>query len=346
MSALDRQQDVIQKAADLGLDWRQRPTFAIIAYCQCRIAGWLERNPGVRSLDKLEALICGKLGLVFEEFRSDEELDEIIARYVAKGEIVFESQRAAFGPDTFATLIRRDNASPECADRFVAIIDCRGEKASRRFFTRWHEIAHVLTLVDGQMALPFHRSTVKRDPVEQLMDKIAAEIGFYDPIFRPAVEVAVEKAGALGLSLVDQIQESMCPTASFQATLIAVVNRVSTPAVSLEAGPGLKRSEWELVNNPGLFPELRPVPELRVLTVGGNEAARRARLRIHRNMRVPETSMISQIFNDPAINGDVRASESLSTWVTSGGGAIDNRTAIVEARRRGDSIIALISLVK
>lgn len=347
MSVIDRDQKVIQMAADLGLDWRETPTEAIIEFCKRRIAGWLSGASDVRTLDDLESLVCEKLWLVMEEFSTDDELDAIIAKYVAKGEYVFVTQRDELGPETFATLIRRDNATPECHDQFVAIIDCRGDKAARRFFTRWHEIAHVLTLVRGQMALPFHRSTINRDPIEQLMDKIAAEVGFFDDLFAPVVRTAVERAGGLNFDLVEQIRASDCPRASFHATLIAVATRAPVPAVTIEAGLGWKKGERDMINAPGLFPELKPQPMLRVLAAGGNELARTAGLRFHLNMRVPQTSVIAHL-RDPAVTDaaiTLRSVESLSDWTTSGGGSIGDGDVLVEARRHGDKVIALITRV-
>ncbi len=345
MSAIDRDQKVIQMTADLGLDWREAPTEAVLTFCKQRIAGWLSDAPDVRTLDDLEALVCKKQRLVIEEFSSDDELDAVIAKYVAKGEYVFAAQRDGFGPETFATLIRRENATPSCADQFVAMIDCRGGKAARRFFTRWHEIAHVLTLVRGQMALPFHRSTINRDPIEQLMDKIAAEIGFFDDLFAPIVRTVVKRAGGLSFDVVEQIRTSNCPRASFHATLIAIVARAPVPAVSIEAGLGLKKGERGFDSAPSMFPELKPQPMLRVLAAGGNELARTAGLRFHLNMRVPPTSVIA-LLSDQAVTdaaATMRSVESLSDWTTSGGGPIGKGDVVIEARRHVGKVIALIT---
>jgi hypothetical protein len=347
MTTIDRHHEVIQMAANLGLDWKTAPTAAIINFCKERIAGWVAGASDIQTLDELEALVCHKLRLTIDEFSSDEELDSVIAKYVGKGEFVFATQRDGFGPETFATLIRRENATPTCPDQFVALVDCRGEKAHRRFFTRWHEIAHVLTLVRGQMALPFHRSTTNRDPVEQLMDKIAAEVGFFDDIFGPGVRSAIAEAGgSLSLDLVEQIRSTQCSRASFLATLIAVVTRAPVPAVSIEAGWGYKKSERRLLRTPGLFPEVEPKAELRVLTVGCNEAALQAGLRIHQNMRVPATSVIARVIEDPIAWGarmPLKAVESLEDWTTSSGGPIGEGKVTVEARRHGDHVIALVT---
>ena len=54
---------------------------------------------------------------------------------------------------TYGALVQRRNAGPTDPDRFVAVIDSRGGKLARRFFTRWHEIAHRLT-TDADMLEP------------------------------------------------------------------------------------------------------------------------------------------------------------------------------------------------
>ena len=61
----------------------------------------------------------------------------------------------------------------------MAVIDCRGGKLARRFFTRWHEIAHRLTThADRGDEEPAYRS--EHDPIERMMDEIAGHVGFYE----------------------------------------------------------------------------------------------------------------------------------------------------------------------
>jgi len=344
VTTLDNAPDVRQMAANLGLDWRLAPTDAIIDYCRNRIAGWVQTSPPIATLGELESMVCRHLRLVMEDFHTDEELDRLIARYVAKGEFVFAAQRDGFDSETFATLIRCDNATPVCPDQFVALIDCRGTKALRRYFTRWHEIAHVLTLVNGQMTLPFHRSRV-RDPIEKLMDTIAAEIGFYQPIFAPAAAAVLCGYASLGFFGVDAVRSAVCPAASFEATLYAVIRHSDTPIVTIEAGLEFKNEERRMIEVPGLFPGLRPEPKLRVIKSSGNDAAKRAGLRIHNHMRVPESSVIAALFHNPLLGGPAgiaKAIENLADWSSSDGKTLRNRRVAVEAQRRGDHVIAII----
>jgi hypothetical protein len=40
------------------------------------------------------------------------------------------------GNPTFGALVKRKHVGYDAPDRFVAVIDCRGGKLARRFFTR------------------------------------------------------------------------------------------------------------------------------------------------------------------------------------------------------------------
>jgi hypothetical protein len=130
----------------------------------------------------------------------------------------------------------------------------------------------------------------------------------------------VESAGDLTFEVVDRIRTTECPRASFHATLIAVAARASVPAVTLNVGWGLKRGEQNLKRDGGLFPQLHAQPMIRVLASGSNEPARLAGLRVFRNMRVPESSIITRLFRDPGSDRagmTVRGVESLGAWTTS-----------------------------
>ena len=113
------------------------------------IDGWVAEAGGVADHRALEALVARKLQMVFEEIRTDGDFDRITDKYArAKRDPVFATMRMRFDDadnPTYGALVRRKNAGADAPDRFVAVIDCRGGKLARRFFTRWHEIAHRLT---------------------------------------------------------------------------------------------------------------------------------------------------------------------------------------------------------
>ncbi len=100
----------------------------------------------------------------------------------------------------------------------VAVIDCRGDKAARVYYTKWHEIAHVLTLADETRTCfkRTHSSLNVEDLEERMMDMIAARLGFL-----PAMTIKFMRAfGDINFEAVDELREQLCPGASRQASLI------------------------------------------------------------------------------------------------------------------------------
>jgi len=333
---------VIALARELGVDWTD-PVNAILRLCHERIAGWVRTASRITSLDELQAMVCIHVSLVFEEFHSDEELAQLIRKYVSLGEKGFAGIKATFGDDVFATLAERHHRKHANEARYVAFIDLRGEKAARCYFTRWHEIAHLLTMVK-QLELPFrHRSSGPRNPIEQLMDVIAGDVGFYEPIFRPAVEAAVAQEGRLTFAVVESIRASLCPQASFHATLIACSKFAPTPVVNLEVGLGLKKAEADVLRSGqmGMFGSSQPEMKLRALVAVGNDAARKARIRISPNMQVPDTSILASLFHDTEDRREAAGRESLLSWRHSDGTPTGGIDVLIEARRLRDKVIAI-----
>lgn len=347
MSKLDREQEIIQLAAGLQVDWQQNAVQNIIALCHQKISLWLKGSAKIKSIRELETLVCRKLKLVFEEVHSDEDLTKIIRKYLALGEPIFSTLKADLDDKTFATLIERRKVNGRSPDRYVAVIDCRDRKAARCFFTRWHEIAHLLTL-QGQLQLPLHRSTTDQSPTERLMDTIAGEIGFYDTLFRPILETEIAAEGDLSFRTIDRVRKRFCPEASFQATSNAAVSRAAVPILSVQVGLGLKKEEQKVIQSAqgNLFKVDRPKEKLRILSVSPNKLVRGTDLQIHRNMEVPKTSILHRLFFEPEAfaDGDAEATENLNTWHHSDKSSLANIEVVIRARRLSGSLIALISL--
>jgi hypothetical protein len=338
---------IMRMASELELDWRRDPVSEIIAYCVRKITGWLKDFGPVHTVADLEGRICERLRLVFEEVWADDELEQVVAKYIGLGEPVFATLRHDLDETTYGACLERRSITGNSYDRYVAVIDCRGGKGNRRYFTKWHEIAHLLTLT-RQLELPFHRST-DRCPVERLMDKIAGEIGFYDPIFRPAVAEAVREVGSLTFEVVDAVRVEHCPDASFQATLIACARRAPGPAVYVEAEMAYKKQELARLRSGqhDLFPRERPAPQLRARVVVPNDKAKAAGLRIDRNMRVPEDSVIHSLWvRGEGLEAGIDADgvESLRDWKHSNGDAVGDLDVRVEARLVPDKVIALVTI--
>ena len=126
---------------------------------------------------------------------------------------------------------------------------------ARRFFTRWHEIAHRLTThADRRRTEPAYRS--EHDPIERLMDEIAGHVGFYGPIFDPAFRAAHGGKALLTFETVEAVIDGGFPDASFQATLFACTRKLPTPVIYLEAAHRATRRRSKRrsrTTRPGLF---------------------------------------------------------------------------------------------
>ncbi len=233
-----------------------------------------------RSIEDLEHLVCERMHLDIVEVWNDDDLTEVIEKYARREkEPSFGVLRRDLDDETFATLIQRKRPPGQQAYHYVAVIDCRGEKSARRFFTRWHEIAHVLTLV-GQLELPLHRSTVRKDPVERMMDLIAGDIGFFEPLFQPVLDAECASERGLSFAAVENVRATFCPSASLEATLHACVNKFASPVILLQAAFGHRAEVQRLLasGQGDLFSGDPPAPQLRVPISTGNPAARAARL--------------------------------------------------------------------
>lgn len=346
MKTLSSEPEIIAMANALHLADGD-PVANIVNFCRNKIEAWVRECGSVRTIWDLEKIVCKKLNLVIEHIWSDDELDSLIKSYVNDGDFVFAHLKKDLDEHTFATLIRRKSHSPKEAARYVAIIDCRGAKGPRRVFTRWHEIAHILTLY-RQMELPLHRSTNEKNATEKMMDIIAGDICFYAPLFVPVLEAKVKLFGRLTFDAVNSVREDFYPEASFQATLNACAAQLRVPVVLLEIGMGLKKTEQRQIESRqiDLLPPKQPKPQLRVLTSMPNPAARNLSLQIPRYMRVPSRSILSKLFKgeiDPAvISGE--AEENLFWWTSSDGGALSPAQVNIQAIKVNDRVVAIVTL--
>jgi hypothetical protein len=346
MTRWEHTTEIRDLAGQLGVG-EGAPVGCILDHCRRRIDGWVAEAGGVTDIDALETLVIRRLQMVFEEIRADEDFDRLTQVYAReKREFVFATMRSKFDEadnPTFGALILRRNATADSPDRYVAVIDCRGNKLARRFFTRWHEIAHRLTThADGGDTEPGYRS--EHDPIERLMDEIAGHIGFYSPIFDPAFRQASEGKSLLTFGLVESIISVAFPTASFQATLFACARRVTTPVIYLEAKLDHKKEVKRKMATPSLFDEEPPPGELRAVKVIPNKAAQDEGFTIPTNMRVPPGTVIHRLF-DAEIQVSDSASEDLSQW-ESRGKSLEARAVVVEGRKVADRVFAIVQPVE
>jgi hypothetical protein len=346
MISLGDQPKIISMAHTLGIHSGDRVE-AIREHCAKRVKAIARKRPA-GSIEELQKQICQELNITMIEVWSDHDIDSIVERF-ARGE-----RDPAFGglgreltDETYATLIQCKTRSEDGTFRYVAAIDCRtSEKAARRTFSGWHEIAHVLTTV-AQLQFPLHRSTKEKDAVEKLMDIIAGDIGFYEPLFLPVLKAELAAERGLTFAVVDRVRQCFCPTASMEATLNACAARTPQPVFTLQAVMKYKAAEErELASGQGeLIPSEKPKPALRVSRAGANSAARARGLHIPKNMRVPAGSIISLAMREEEDHAPRLAVENLNWWRSSDGTALQHASVRVEALRIRDRVFAIVRVL-
>ena len=316
MSRLDQEHDVVALARELGL--RGDPVEAVVRFCEEKIGCWAGDFGGVETVAALEQLVADHLQLVFEEVCSDNDLEQIIAKYVALGEYVFATLRDELGPTTFGLTVKRKRCGPESGDKYVAVIDCRGEKATRRFFTRWHEIAHLLVL-EKELDAPFaDRRTI---PSSGSWTRSPAALGSTSRSSAQSSPASTDRLPSNSRLL----KRSATPT----VTRLASRPRCSPATGRIEIAGGVHRGGDEVQGGRGtaasfqaaeVFADDPPVAKLRVGLAVPNQSAIDCDFRVMPNMRVPECSVIHKLHSD-ATAEQASGEENLGSWEFSDGAA-------------------------
>jgi len=333
---LDNKPQIWTLAADLGLPASGSPCRHILRYTTARIKR-IAKKFCCKTLSELLNATAAEMETTFEEIHSDEDFTRIQRKYLEKGEIAFANLEAELrGPEDFGITLRRTHREP-WETLFVSVIDCRGDKIFRRYFTKWHELAHLLTLTP-QMRLVFkrsHCSSGTRDPEETLMDVIAGEAGFCGDFLPGALK------GGISFESILRIRDECCPDASVQAATIGIAKALPMPCILLEAKMAFRKQESRAFAQLGLeIGEALPKSALRAVHVTVSNAARDAGIRFHKNWRVPAESVIARVFVE---GGHSEADENLSWWTTSDGGKLAPCAVHVEAKKAWDAVQALLA---
>jgi len=344
-----KDESIIKKLAnELGLGRPPDPERAIRTFCLQKVDGIYKRFNGISDLDRFLEIIGSSLGIKFEEVHDEEDLINLKEKYLNRGELIFADLHRQLDDKTDAVLIELVKKE-EWEPSYVAIIDCRGFKKYRSYFSKWHEIGHVLT-TPAQMSFRFRRTPVsKKDPEEQLVDRIAGDLAFYSPIVMPDLLIMAEKEKRITFDIIENLRNKLSPEASRESSIRGTLTRSPFPQLFVIAELGLKKDEERMIRQMDIFPNEINNPiihKLRAVEVIANDAGIKAGLWIYPNMEVPEESIINKIFEDPILALETQTnSEDLSWWKHSRG-RLENRRVWVEALKIGNRVFGLISLLE
>jgi hypothetical protein len=337
ISSLNNSPTIWKLAKDLGIKKIGNPVDDIQKFCEKKINAIQKEFPDCTTLEDLLNLVAAKLKTEFCEINNDRDLENIKSRFINSGEKIFANLETEFTDEVLGITFKRTNREPWELE-FVSVIDCRENKRSRSYFTKWHEIAHLLVLTD-QQRLKFMRTNLqshKVDPEEAMVDIIAGKFGFYQPFVQKSAPNS-----DLTFELIDKMRAELCPESSLQAALIGFVQAWPKPCLLAYCEMALKTNEQNLLDQQKFDFTDRPTPLLRATKITLNRPARDISFRIHRNMRVPKDSVIHDLYE--GYDDFASAEENLSLWESSGGQKLDQISIKIRAIRYCDGVFALIN---
>jgi hypothetical protein len=306
------------------------PTFAddVKAACLARIA------PVVKKLlpctgEDIALGLGEKLCLTFEEVHGPHDVSELEDRYLkGKKELGFAQLRDELNqPGVDALLFQRMHAEEHEPDRWVAVLNLQ-ESASKAYWNRFHELSHRIA-EPPQKILPFRRHQFEAsNPVEALIDSVAAELAFYESTFRPLVE-RYAKQYRLSFDVIDAIRSAYAPTASLLSTIKAIVKYWPRSAAVLTA-------EFRgRLSSPDSDQALRVTPQ------GYNVSAPLSGVAFWPNMRVPMNTPMHDAF---VTGSEQNAVELLANWTTSAGKRLPSVQVFTSARLIKRRVYAVVSV--
>jgi len=321
-------------AADLGLRASEAPVESILGFCRRRMKSILRDFPDCASPAQLTDIAANKLGTVLREINDDRELKDIQQEFLGRGERSFVTLEEELSGEVYGIALKRQYRDP-WEPLYISIIDCRGRKGQRRYHTKWHELGHLLILTD-QSRLAFRRT---HDPVhpksaeESVVDVIAGEFSFYEPMLRPFMK------GEISFNGIEAIRRECCPEASGYSSILNLSKMWPMPCIWLEAAMAYKKRERSSAQTSFSF---RPVPEmkLRAVHVNANVRARETGLMMIPNWRVPKSSVIRRVFESAQ---EEEAVENLAAWESSDGSRLTPRRVRIKAKKLGESVHALVT---
>ena len=285
----------------------------------------------VDTIEELRMLVADRLSVKLEFLDSDDDIERLASTY---GHVMTHFCRILrlefLKSDTEGLLI--DNPKPSKAGRdYLAIIDARGPRKMRAYFTAWHELAHLLLYPPRQLVLDGFRRTPgqnakRKDPVESAVDHVAGLLAFWEPLFAPALRVAADDE--LTFDAIERATKEVAPGASLYAASFAAIRSWPGPAAFLTAEVASKKDG--------------SAPSLCVQTIIHNDRARNFECRVRKNMRVPTMSVLHRALDDPSSSSQ-SAQENQSWWEVSDFGPLPDLRWQVHAARQGQVVYGLLS---
>lgn len=305
--AIDRDPAVRTLAEAMGIQQPRGLLREIPKLAVARVEGWIDTcgfNP--QSIEELHRLVLSQTQLRIERIETDADLERIGDSYagdrlaIGRQLLLFEFEEG----NTEALVFRRRDA------RYVAVVDARGDRRYRAWFSSWHEPSHLIVPDAGAKVLSRRTQVVRPEPLEQVIDAVASAVGFWEPIIEPVLVRALRSSRSV-IDAFEAVRLKCVPEASRESTYRALARMVSFPLVVLRVAHGCRRGDRSAE-------EKRKSFALRAQTVISNEFARARKMDVWRNYRIPRESVIAAAVEGGSLEPLVEMDQ-LENWTDSHG---------------------------
>ena len=347
---LSTKPEVIQLANHLNVSTRGDCIKNLRTFALRTVEGFLSSYPvKADSINLLFKIVCDKLSVKVELIETDEDIRRISDEYREFNGVLASILESEFVRGNTEGITLHATEHIEGFRKFLAIIDARGERRSRAYFTKWHEIVHLLLPTKDQEAEILRRSPTQKikekDPIESVIDHVAGYLAVYEPIFKPVLLSKVDELG-FSFAAIEQARDCCLSEASLLATMIRSINFFDFPVLFLQLDMKLKKEEEKLANSSQLnfdFFKSSVEEKLRISRLIWNEKAKSGVFQLQQNMRVPNDSVLSNAYYSE-VDITYQAEENQNWWETSKNGALSKLPISVQAVKRGRYVYGLVTL--
>lgn len=297
---------------------------AITRASEAQVAGWIDDlGEELTDLDDVHRLVLNGCGIRVERIRGDEDIARIEDRYKRRAlpvQLEFE-----FSRDTEALVFRNAEADAKSSSKYVAVVDARGDRAARAWFAERHEPSHILCKDPGASAVSRRTPLRRAEPIEQVVDAVAAAIGFWEPIVKPVLTEELARRSDI-LDAFDQARQRLAPEASVECCYRAFVRLCDFPLVVLRSSQATRRDGTSRA--------------LRATTIIHNQRAAAIGLQVPHNYRIPADSIITHV-HDGYFLGARTEVDDLRRWKDSTGKALPPCRVSVTARGSWSALVPM-----
>jgi hypothetical protein len=275
------------------------------------------------TLNDVQRVVLNRTGVKLERIETDEDLVRIGGNYQKQMPALPRQLAFEFAKDTEALVFQRKDVDARSASRFVAVVDARGSRKWSAWFAERHEPCHIIIPDRSSASQPWRGTPSERPaPFEQVVDTLAAAIGFWEPMVRPVLLASLARNEHL-LDAFDETRGLLAPDASREASYRAFARLSPFPLVMLRVALRCRKRD-PANENASLA--------LRVQTLIWNEAAEAAGMLAPLNYRIPAHSVIMNAESD--FYGTTHTEvDDLGRWSDSRGRRLAARIVNVSARR-------------